>query len=269
MSQREIAIYVFFYKPGLMPVENPVYHPVMAGNALSSNEHSMEGDDSGDSISAKNRYFSELTGIYWVWKNTVQDITGSCHYRRYFTSMPEPLDFKIKRLLYYPIRLYKKRYGIIYTTDIKRFSGKVIQEPEIEKIFETHDAILPQKRRLRYSIREHYRRYHNEEDLKIIEEILEEKYPAYLATFNSVMNGNRLYSNNMFILRKDVFDRFMGWWFDVLFEFEKRINLADYKNYQQRIFGFMGERLLTVWFFHQNLSTKELQVIYFKKLKKQ
>ena len=42
------------------------------------------GDDTGDHISDKNCYYSELTGLYWVWKNVTDvDIVGSCHYRRY------------------------------------------------------------------------------------------------------------------------------------------------------------------------------------------
>jgi hypothetical protein len=49
---------------------------------------------------------------------------------------------------------------------------------------------------------------------------------------------------------------------------KKRINPADYTGYQQRIFGFLAERLLTVWFDHENLKIKELPVIYFKRLKK-
>ena len=82
------------------------------------------------------------------------------------------------------------------------------------------------------------------------------------------MNCNRLYANNMFILKKANYEQFMAWWFDILFEFESRINKADYKGYQQRIMGFIAERLLTIWVDHQNLRIKELQVIYFKKLKK-
>ena len=60
----------------------------------------------------------------------------------------------------------------------------------------------------------------------------------------------------------------MDWLFDLLFEFERRINKADYQGYQQRIMGFIAERLLTVWVYHQQLRIKELPVIYFKKLKK-
>jgi len=37
-----------------------------------------------ENISDKNCYYSELTGLYWVWKNCHDvDYVGTCHYRRY------------------------------------------------------------------------------------------------------------------------------------------------------------------------------------------
>jgi hypothetical protein len=266
-SLEKIRIYSFYYKLTAIPIQNELYIPVMAGNALLKSSASMQGDDTGDSISEKNLSYSELTGIYWVWKNTSQDITGCCHYRRYFTSVQEPTDSRIKRILYFAAGLYRKRFGLIYTGNVKRFINRIIQENEIRDILKNYDAILPQKRKLKYPVKVHYSRYHNKKDLEILEAILKDKYPACLPAFNKVMDGRRLYANNMFIMRNSRFQAFMNWWFDILFEYESRVDLNDYQDYQQRIMGFLGERLLTVWFEHENLKVKELQVIYFKKLK--
>jgi hypothetical protein len=268
MDSPDIKIYSFHYKPGTVVKCEPIYIPVFAGKSNFPESCEIIGDDTGENISSKNKYYSELTGIYWVWKNKQADITGTCHYRRFLTNRKEPIYYQIKRLLYFAIGLHKKRYGLIYTNNIKKFGDAILKKDEIIRILESYDAIFPQQRKLKYSVKEHFSRYHDIRDLDILKEIIQEKHPEYLPAFDKVMNGNRLYANNMFILRKNDYDHCMEWWFAMLFEFEERINKADYEGYQQRIMGFIAERLLTIWVYHQNLRIKELPVIYFKKLKK-
>ena len=267
-NSARIKIYVFHYKVDPVLITDKIYQQVMAGNALTSGVSIFQGDDSGDNISFKNAYYSELTGIYWVWKNTSQDIIGTCHYRRFLTAQPEPLIYKIKRLLYFPVRLYKKRYGLIYTENVKLFIPRIINAREIDLLLNQYDAILPKARKLNYTVGTHFSRYHDIHDLVLLESILAEKYPKYLEAFQLVINGKKLYANNMFILKNEYFQEFMHWWFDVLFEFERRIDLNNYTDYQKRIMGFIAERLLNVWFMKKQLNCVELPVIYFKRLKK-
>lgn len=262
----DIKIYSFYYKPGKIIISDDLYQPIMAGNS-NINSQIIPGDDSGENISEKNPWFSELTGIYWVWKNTCNDIIGSCHYRRYFTAKPEPLLYKLKRFLYYPIGIYNKRHGLIYTNKYDFFIPHVLNSDEATRLLQGYDAILPQARKLKYTVEKHYQRYHTPADLKILKTIIAEKYPGFIESFNSVMEGKILYANNMFILKYDLFREFMTWWFDILFDFECRIELMNYNKYQKRVLGFIAERLLTVWFNYKKLKCIELQVIYFKKLK--
>jgi hypothetical protein len=51
-------------------------------------------DDTGDNISHLNEYFSDLTGLYWVWKNTDHEFVGTNQYRRFYD------DNAIKQLKY-------------------------------------------------------------------------------------------------------------------------------------------------------------------------
>ena len=266
-ENKTIKIYSFYYKETEIPVSNELYIPVMAGNNLRPLNDNFTGDDTGESISEKNNYYSELTGLYWVWKNTRQEIVGSCHYRRYFTAKKSPLKYRIENFLLFATWFYKKRKGIIYTRKINRFRDYILTETEITEIMQTCDVILPQKREFKYSIKEHFRKYHDLNDLKIVEDIIKSVFPEYIDAFHKTMNGNFLYSNNMFIMGNEEFNRLMNWLFAILFEFESRINIQNYAGYQQRVFGFMSERLITVWINHQNLRIKELPVIYFKKLK--
>ncbi len=260
-------VFVFYYKKGSVLALDPIYQPIMSGNSLIGEKTDFLGDDSGDNISSKNRYYSELTGIYWVWKNTRQNITGTCHYRRYFTAQPEPFLYRLKRLHYFPVGLLGKRFGLIYTKNTKLFVPKIISETEIEFLFQKYDAILPKARKLKYTVETHFRKYHDFNDLNLVESIIKEKHPEYLEAFHKVLKGKRLYANNMFVLKDNHFQEFMKWWFDILFTFEQRTDLSKYTGYQQRIFGFLGERLLNVWFIHNQLKCIELPVIYFKHFK--
>lgn len=263
----DIKIYSFYYKPGQIITPDRVYQPLMAGNILQLNNQLIQGDDSGENISAKNPWYSELTGIYWVWKNTSHEVVGSCHYRRFFTAMPEPFLYRLKRLFYYPAGIYKKRIGLIYTNNAKNFVPRILKSSEISELFANYDAILPQARKLKYTVETHYHRYHDRNDLVLLKSIIAEKHSGYLQAFEAVMADKKLYANNMFVMKNHHFQEFMAWWFDVLFEFERRIDLKNYTNYQKRILGFVAERLLTVWFKHKALKCVELPVIYFKHLK--
>jgi hypothetical protein len=260
-------IYVFYYKDGSVLKTENIYQPIMAGNALNHVQTAIPGDDTGENISAKNPFYSELTGIYWVWKNTRNAVTGTCHYRRFFTAQPEPFLYKLKRLLYYPAGLYKKRIGLIYTENTDLFTSRILNKQELNDLLIRHDAILPQSRKLKYTVETHYRRYHDANDLVILQSILQEKYPEYLDAYDEVLKGKKLYANNMFILKDEHFQEFMSWWFDVLFEFERRIDLNNYTDYQKRILGFIAERLLNVWFRKKQLNCIELPIIYFKRFK--
>jgi len=263
----DINIFCFYYKPVNTISTCSIYTPVWAGKNKKPDNEGFVGDDTGENISNKNKYYSELTGLYWVWRNTRSDIVGSCHYRRYFTLANEPFFYRLKRLLYFSIGLWKKRFGLIYTQNKNYWEQKIISENEIVDLFENYQAILPQHRKLKYSVEEHYRRYHNIEDLNRIEKILETQYPSYLDTYKLVLKGKQLFANNMFVLKWETFDKLMEWLFSILFRFEDEINLKEFSGYQERIFGFLSERLITIWIVHNNLIYKELPLIYFKKLK--
>lgn len=269
MAKGSCKIYVLFYKNGTIVKSDGLYEPLMAGNSLLSGNKSINGDDSGGNISSRNKFYSELTGIYWIWKNTSQETVGTCHYRRFFTAKPEPTAYKLKRILYYPLGLYKKRIGLIYTNNIRFWQNRILTEEELAALMNRYDAVLPEARRLKYTVRTHYKRYHNESDLAILESIISENYPEYLFSFNQVLDEKTLFANNMFVLKDSDFQELMRWLFGILFEFEKRTTLENYEGYQKRVMGFISERLITVWFKKKKLNHIELPVIYFKNLKKE
>lgn len=77
-----VKIYTMTHKKFDVP-NDPMYVPLQVG-AEGKEPLGYVRDNTGENISALNCYYSELTGVYWIWKNdTESDIVGVCHYRRY------------------------------------------------------------------------------------------------------------------------------------------------------------------------------------------
>lgn len=224
----------------------------------------------GEFISSKADYYSELSGIYWAWKNSGAPIIGTCHYRRFFTTYPFPAIYRLKKLLrktlQINVNLAPRRNVPI--EKVGKFLPYLLNEKDIQSILATHDAILPAPLILKVSVRTHYQQHHQIADLDILEKIILEKHPEYSEAFTEVLESNELYPYNMFVLKREVFEQFMPWWFGVLADFESQVDLNLYTGYQKRILGYLSERILTVWFKkNKNLRIKELPLLFFKKLK--
>ena len=215
--------------------DNIIYRPIQVGKALSNEDFGYLSDDTGENISAKNKNYSELTALYWAWKNYYFDDTEFCglvHYRRYFTGSD----------------LFGK-YHILGIQDI----GVILDD---------YDAIVPKKRKYYIeTVRDHYIHAHYKKDLDLLEKILREQSPEYIDAFESVMEQSSLYLYNMFIMKTADFDAYCKWLFPILFELEKRIDISEYDSYQNRVFGFLSERLFNVWLFHHHMRVKEVKVV--------
>ena len=64
-----------------------------------------------------------------------------------------------------------------------------------------------------------------------------------------MVRGYKFHPYNMMVMRWADFDAYCKWLFGLLFEVEQKVDISHYSTYQQRIFGFMAERLLNVWLF--------------------
>ena len=268
-NSENCKIYVFHYKNGEPFPDSAGYLHILAGKESYSGESNLTGDNSGENISGKNRYYSELTGIYWIYKNQSSDIVGTSHYRRFFTAQGEPFRYKLKRFLYYFAGMNKGRHGLIYTSDYSFWEKRILTCEEASSYLNNFDAIMPVRRMLRQSIEKHYIKYHDITDLQLLRNIIIEKSPEFIPSFDSTFQQKRIYANNMMVMKWPDFKALCDWLFMLLFEFERRVKLTEYTEYQQRIFGFLSERLITVWVNHHDLKVKEFPLIYFKNLKKQ
>lgn len=233
-----IKILVAAHKPYWMPTD-AVYLPVHVG-AEGKESIGYTPDNTGDNISSKNPNFCELTGLYWAWKNLDADYIGLVHYRRYFTRK-EVRDMESKK-------------------------EQILTEKEWQTLLDKHPVIVPDKRKYYIETnRSHYNHAHHREGLDIAEAIIKERCPEYVPAFENVMNRTWAHMFNMFVMRRDLYDAYMQWLFDILFELEKRVDITGWDIYESRIYGFVSELLLDVWLEHNHIDYAEQNVSFMEK----
>ena len=207
--------------------KNEIYTPLFVGCNGRDNQGYCS-DDTGENISSKNNTYCELTGLYWMWKNSKADIIGLVHYRRYFA---------------------KRKYG------------KRLEKEDLDNIFQNYDIILPKRTTSLFkNVYEDYAHWNYAKDLDLCKETISKQCPEYLESFDKVMEGNSLYYYNMFIAPKETISKYCEWVFPILEEVEKKVDMAGYDDYQKRIYGFLTERLFDVWIDRENLKVKECEL---------
>ncbi len=226
-----------------MPAD-PVYLPVHVGAAGKFNPDGTAldlgyiKDDTGENISEKNANYCELTGLYWAWKNLRADYIGLAHYRRYFSA--------------------KRKSGDPWS--------RILTGAELEKILQEAPVLLPKPRN--YYIETNYSQYahaHHAGDLDLTRAILAERYPEYLPAWDRSMKRTVGHRFNMFVMRYDLFCAWCQWLFDVLFTLEQRLDISSYSPYDQRVFGFVSERLLDIWLETNNIAYREQPCLFMEK----
>jgi hypothetical protein len=229
---------------------NEVYMPLFCGaeNNINNNERkNIQQDNEGENISSKNKNYSELTGLYWAWKNLRNiDYTGLVHYRRYF-------DFSKKTPF--------KRSITAITADV--FKKMPISMPDTYKIFKKYDIVLAAKHIIKKSVKENFsNNWVSVVDFEILENVIKKYSPEYMPAYKNYINSNEDSCYNMFLAKREFLDGYCKWLFDILFEVEKIINIQHYSPYYARVFGFMGEFLLPVYVLHNKMKTYYCPVVF-------
>ncbi len=233
---KDILVLIATHKAYEFPTDS-CYFPIQVGKALSDEKLTIQGDDTGEHISSKNKTFCELTALFWAWKNDIlqqYQYVGLNHYRRYF-----------------------KGVGIT-------LKGKsILSKKEMISQLEKQDAIVGKKRNYYIeTIYSHYKHAHHIRDLDVALEIIKEHYPDYISSCHKILNGRTLHLYNMFIMRSDLVEQYCIWLFDILFELEKRIDVSNYSDYQKRVFGFIAERLFNIWLDKNNINVIALPITH-------
>lgn len=219
-------VYVVTHKPfdDKFIKNDSAYSVIKVGNKLEDSfveKKKWLNDSSGENISSKNPYYCETTAQYWAWKNVEDvEISGLCHYRRFFL---DPFE--------------KKSVHILRRESIEKILAKnevILLHPTVKSI----DAIIP-KKNIPLSIQE--------ENFSVIREILLNDYPECVEAYDSMIYGKKMIWRNMFITHKELFDRYSAFLFDVLSKYDKKMAEKSYVR-KPRIDGFEAEYLLPTWF---------------------
>ncbi|HEM6372266.1 TPA: DUF4422 domain-containing protein [Streptococcus suis] len=229
--------YIITHKKFPSVTNENIYVPLLVGaNKNHVEEYELKDNLFDDNISHLNSSFCELTGMYWVWKHSREDIVGISHYRRYFS---------------------KNRY-------VFRKSA-ILSENDIRKDLSTYDVIASLRGTgeiLGNNTKDYFYRKHDGEVWENCKEIISNKFPEYIKSFEWYESQTDTYVCNMVIMNKSLFDSYCEWLFEILFELDKSIDYEKYDNYNKRMIGFVAERLQNVWIKHHNLNVKEYPIYF-------
>lgn len=234
-----IKILVATHKPYKMPGDN-MYIPLQVG-AEGKKDLGFQRDNEGENISESNPRFCELTGTYWAWKNICADYIGLVHYRRHFTAYS------------FLKRIFREKFSIVLSTN------------QLSELLKTSDLILPTKRR--YYIETIYSHfvhlpYTYEKDIQVLGQVIHELTPEYDESYLTVMNRTWAHMFNMFVMKKEYFDKYCQWMFPILFEVDKRIDTSSYTAIEKRAVAYLAEFMMDIWLDINRISVKEVNVIF-------
>ena len=232
----DIKILVSTHKPYIMPRDTSIYLPIQVGYDEVSEHFGFQGDNTGENISYKHRYYSDLSAIYWGWKNLDVEYVGSCHYRRYFVSR-------------------KPKYND------DKFFKYILDREELETLLKKCPVIVAKKRNYYIeSIESHYKHTHIAEDFDLLRDVIRKISPKYLDAFEKVAGSTSAHLFNTFIMRKDYLNSYCSFIFPILFEVEKRVDFSNRSEFESRTCGYLAEFLLDTWIIKNNIKYQEVEL---------
>lgn len=239
---KSVKIIIATHKNFNEPRDKELYMPVHVG-AEGKDDLGYQKDNVGESISTLNPYFCELTGIYWAWKNLDVDYLGLVHYRRFFT-----------------------KRKMAFTSDIK-IDDVILSKQDVDELIENYDVIVPTKRKYYIeTLYSHYAHTFDHTHLDLARQIIGDRTPDYLPSFDVVMKQRSGYMFNMFIMKKTLLNEYCEWLFPILQAMYEKMDLSSYTAFEARLFGRVSERLFNVWLNHKNISPREVPFMYMEKV---
>lgn len=228
-----MSVYVITHKAFNFDLPNG-YKVMLVGANKNKNPQNYLTDNTMDNISDKNSSYCELTGLYWLWKNSNDKNIGLVHYRRFFykKSIGGRNSMYLRLLLLGPVKPATKKQ---LDTLLNQYDW-VVAHPEHEGNKNLWNQFVV---------------FNHEKDLINTRNAIRKLYPEYLNDFDEVMHSSDMMSPyNMFYTTKRNMDEYCEWLFSILSFVESKTDMTGYTDYQKRLYGFLSERLLNVYLKH-------------------
>lgn len=246
-------------------VKNPIFCNVTCG--ASKRKILRYGDNSGENISYKANKYSEYSVLYWVWKNFNNlDYIGLCHYRRFLVFKHKKFQIFRSGHEFYDggnLNLFSMiKYGLFSYSHMR----KVICDNDaiVNKVYSVKSINLqPRAKNLRELFLNHPNVLITEDRLELLCKIVQDKFSEYYDTLHYVLDQDTNRGFNLFVFKRDIFNKFCDFLFPVLFEMESK-NTSELFN--KRELGYLGEILYNTfvcYLIKNKYKVKELPVVFF------
>ena len=239
--------YVVTHKEYFLPKLPKGYEMIHGGKKNSTIDLGFQGDDTGDNISDLNPYLSEMTVLYWVWKNAPQtEYVGFAHYSRFFTL---PDSEKTDRS--------PENY-----TSIIRSKSHILTMQEAIDLLQNCDILV--RKVLVYPASFRFRD-ENSVGYKIASKYIEKYSPKSLQLLRIIDSGQHRIARSMFFTRWKVFDEYCKWMFSFLIpsakEYAQIASSQNWNSQTNRYNAVLSEEMTQVFLTENNLRIKYVNPI--------
>ncbi|MDE6960996.1 MAG: DUF4422 domain-containing protein [Lachnospiraceae bacterium] len=201
--------------------------PIQVGAALCEERVANTLDCDGENISYKNGNYSELTALYWMWKN---------------------------RLLSPSANQEREYYGLIHYRRLLEMT-----EDDVLRLADNDvDVVLPYPMPYEPNMEAHHERYLKKEDWEAVRSAVAELQPEYHRYFPQLFGQRFLFNYNMILAKKVVLSAYCQWLFPILERVEE-LSVPKGTDRSDRYIGYVGETLTTLYFMY---NKKKLQIVH-------
>jgi hypothetical protein len=246
-------------------VDSDIFRPFVTGQSVGRHT-ALVTDERGDNIAHKTGY-SEMRAQYYVWRNLLAccDYVGFQHYRRYFFF--DQLPILSRHRLFQRVRsLYLANPHLssfrVSADGFRNYMQALqnLRAPDCEVLRDLigrHDIVA--LRPTRVSLASQYRDSHSSEDWDAL--MLAVGGHSFFNNRASFLAAdlNIFYNCNMYIMRASEFDAYMSFWLEAMLALEQVVKPGN-DVYQSRVFGFLSERLFTLYLYQLRMERPALRL---------